>query len=103
VQGWLDKWLVYYNTKRFHGGWINRGLPPQTVIDMWNKTAGDALTRLVALGHVKPDEVNRTRVMGSGKHAVDLGLERGTPFALVIEAQPLPMRPELPMGWTLPK
>jgi len=103
VQAWLNKWLVYYNTKRYHGGWINKGLPPQTVIDMWSKSTGDAVTRLVSLGHIKPDEVNRTRVMGSGKHAVDLGLERGTPFALVIEALPLPMRPELPMGWTLPK
>jgi transposase InsO family protein len=103
AQAWLDKWLDYYNTKRIHQGWINKGLPPKTVIDLWNGTPGDAFAKLVTLGHIKPEEVHRTRLMGSGRHAVDLGLQHDTPYAFVIEAQPPSVRPPLAMGWTLPK
>lgn len=102
-QGWLDTWCDHYNRKRIHSGWINRGLPPAIVVDLWQKTAGDVFTKLVALGHITPDEVHRTRLMGSGRHAVDVGLEHKEPFAFIIEA-PKPKPPKgLGMGWTLQK
>jgi hypothetical protein len=103
VQAWLDKWLEYYNSKRMHQGWINKGLPPLTVIDMWIKTPGDVFSKLVTLGHIKPSEVHRTRLMGSGRHAVDLGLEKGAPYAFIIEAPPPVEKPSFSLGWTLPK
>lgn len=105
-QLWLDQWVGFYNTKRIHQGWINRGLPPATVVDLWKQTAGDVFAKLVVLGHIKPEEVRRTRVMGSGRHAVDLGIvhgdAKGAPFAFIIESPP--PRPVLPPkeGWTLP-
>ena len=103
TQAYLDKWCAWYNSKRAHGGWINRGLPPIALIDLWNKTPGDALQKLVALGHIKPEEVHRTRLMGSGRHAVDLGLEHKAPYAFIIEAPPPPRRLPLGEGWTLPR
>jgi transposase InsO family protein len=103
VQGWLDKWLVWYNSKRIHQGWINKGLPPQTVVDLWNARGGDVFAKLVELGHIKQDEVHRTRMMGSGQHAVDLGLSNKTPYALIIESPEPETRPPAAMGWTLPK
>lgn len=102
AQAWMDKWMWFYNYKRAHTGWINRGLPPAAVIDRWNKTPGDVFEKLAALGHIKADEVHRTRLMGSGRHAVDLGLEHSAPYAFIIEApkpRPLPLKE----GWTLPK
>lgn len=103
-QMWLDKWLKWYNSKRAHGGWINRGLPPEQVIKNWDAASGDVFTKLVTLGHIKPDEVHRTRLMGSGQHAVDMGLKpEKTPYAFIIEAAPTAPKPELPPGWTLAK
>lgn len=103
AQAWMDKWMRYYNYKRAHSGWINRGLPPAAVIDRWDKTPGDVFEKLATLGHIKKDEVHRTRLMGSGRHAVDLGLEHSAPYAFIIEAPP--PRPPAPfkVGWTLPK
>lgn len=104
AQGWLDKWLDWYNTKRAHSGWINRGLPPRAVIKNWQATPGDVLTRLLTLGHIKKDEVHRTRLMGSGLHAVDMGLKpESSPYAFIIEAPPVALKPDLPSGWTLAK
>jgi hypothetical protein len=107
VQQWLNKWCHWYNTERAHAGWINRGLPPLVVAKQWHGTPGDTFERLVALGNIKPDEVHRTRVMGSGKNAVDLGLtatqKGGAPFAFIIEA-PTPKPPRnLALGWTIQK
>ena len=103
TQAWLDTWVHHYNHKRIHTGWINRGLPPSVVCEMWEKTAGDVFSKLISLGHIKPDEVHRTRLMGSGKHAVDLGLTHEAPFAFIIEA-PKPKPPALlKEGWTLQK
>lgn len=102
AQGWMDKWMHFYNYKRAHTGWINRGLPPAAVIERWQKTPGDTFAKLAALGHIKQDEVNRTRVMGSGRHAVDLGLESKVPYAFIIEAPPLRMPIPGAPGWVLP-
>lgn len=103
AQAWMDKWMQWYNYKRAHTGWINRGLPPAAVIDRWCKTPGDTFEKLATLGHIKKEEVHRTRLMGSGRHAVDLGLEHKSPYAFIIEAPP--PRPQTPfkLGWTLPK
>lgn len=104
AQKWLDKWVEYYNTKRSHGGWINRGLPPLEVIKRWNNTGGDSVERLLALGHIKKDEVSRVRLMGSGQHAVDMGLKpKDFPYAFIIEAPPHEAPKALPSGWTLAK
>ncbi len=103
AQLWLDKWLVWYNTKRTHTGWINRGLPPAAVADLWAKAPGDVFAKLVSLGHIKPAEVHRTRLMGSGRHAVDLGLEHQAPYAFIIEAPPPVLPKPLKDGWTLPE
>jgi len=103
TQAYLDKWCAWYNSKRAHYGWINRGLPPLALIDLWNKCPGDAMEKLVALGHIKKEEIHRTRLMGSGRHAVDLGLEHKAPYAFIIEAPPPPRRPALGLGWALPK
>lgn len=100
-QGWLDKWVAHYNTKRIHSGWINRGLPPAVLVEMWNKTPGDVFAKLVSLGHIQPSEVHRTRLMGSGKHAVDLGLTHKAPYAFIIEAPKPKMPKALALGWTL--
>lgn len=103
TQDWVDVWCDHYNRKRIHHGWINRGLPPAVVVDLWQKTPGDVFTKLTTLGHIRPEEVHRTRLMGSGKHAVDLGLEHKEPFAFIIEA-PKPKPPKmLGEGWTLQK
>jgi len=103
AQAWLDKWMSWYNTKRAHQGWINKGLPPLTIVDLWNRTPGDTFAKLVVLGHIKPAEVHRTRLMGSGRHAVDLGLEHDAPYAFIIEAPPPVSKPPFALGWTLPK
>jgi transposase InsO family protein len=103
TQGWIDLWCDHYNTKRIHNGWINRGLPPAVVAQLWERTPGDVFAKLVSLGHIRPNEVHRTRLMGSGKHAVDLALERKEPIAFIIEA-PQPKPPKLlGPGWTLQK
>ena len=105
-QSWLDKWLRYYNEKRAHAGWINHGLPPLAVVEEWNKTEGDVFTRLVTLGKIKPDEACRTRLMGSGQNAVDMGLKpekEKHPYAFIIEAAPQTERKALGDGWTLSK
>jgi transposase InsO family protein len=101
TQGWMDIWCHHYNFKRIHHGWINRGLPPSVVAELWEKTAGDVFDKLVSLGHIRPNEVHRTRLMGSGKHAVDISLERDHPFAFIIEAPPPRMPKALKDGWTL--
>jgi hypothetical protein len=102
TQKWMDLWVEWYNLKRAHSGWINRGLPPATVVEMWERTPGDVFAKMVSLGHIKPNEVHRTRLMGSGRHAVDLGLAHDTPYAFIIEAPPQQDRLPLPDGWTLP-
>ena len=102
-QIWLDKWCDFYNRKRVHHGWINRGLPPSVVAELWEKTAGDVFAKLVVLGHIRPEEVHRTRLMGSGRHAVDVHLESKTPYAFIIESPaPKPVK-TLALGWTLQK
>jgi len=103
AQAWIDKWIEWYNSKRMHQGWINRGLPPLAVIDAWNKTSGDIFAKMVSLGHIKPSETHRTRLMGSGRHAVDLGLEKEAPYAFIIEAPEPELKPAFTLGWTLPK
>lgn len=103
AQAWMDKWMLFYNTQRCHTGWINRGLPPAAVIELWQKTPGDVIEKLVKLGHIKGDEVHRTRLMGSGRHAVDLGLQHEAPYAFIIEAPPPPFPMPLLPGWTLPE
>ena len=103
AQLWLDKWVHWYNYKRSHQGWINRGLPPAAVAELWEKTPGDVFEKLVKLGHIKPDEVHRTRLMGSGRHAVDLGLEHEAPYAFIIEAPPPRLGLPFKEGWTLPE
>jgi len=103
AQAWLDKWVDWYNRKRSHQGWINRGLPPAAVVELWDQTPGDVFAKMVALGHIKPDEVHRTRLMGSGKHAVDLGLQHDSPYAFIIEAPPAKLALPFKEGWTLPE
>ena len=104
AQEWLDKWLVWFNTTRAHQGWINRGLPPLQVIKNWSACPGDTFEKLAALGHIKKEEVHRTRLMGSGQHAVDMGLKpEKTPYAFIIEAEPPREGKPLPPGWTLAK
>jgi hypothetical protein len=100
-QKWLDVWVHNYNYKRVHGGWINRGLPPAVCAELWRQTAGDVFAKLVSLGHIKPEEVHLTRLMGSGRHAVDLGLEHEAPYAFIIESPPPKPPKSLPPGWTL--
>ena len=40
--------------KRAHSGHVNRGLPPIALYELYEKTPGDHLDRLLALGIVKP-------------------------------------------------
>ena len=40
--------------KRAHSGHVNRGLPPTALYELYEKTPGDHLDRLLALGIVKP-------------------------------------------------
>ncbi|MFZ1061219.1 MAG: integrase core domain-containing protein [Candidatus Rokuibacteriota bacterium] len=103
AQGFLDRWMEYYNGRRAHMGWINKGLPPKAVIDQWEATPGDAIKRLVALGHIRPADMGRVRVMGANERtSFDLLHYKGTPFAFVIEAPPAEPR-QLPPGFTLQK
>lgn len=60
-----DLWVKYYNDQRAHTGHCNRGLPPRVLYELWSRTAGDHLERLVALGIVPSEATWHIRGMGS--------------------------------------
>jgi len=85
----LIAWMHHYNTKRYHGGWINKGLPPEQLWRLWSKTEGRPLEKLIRLSVIGEGDLAFVRVMGcdrQGKAIVrDSGEPVGTPFALVID------------------
>ena len=70
IQKWEDAvqlvqvWMTFYNTQRAHSGHINRGLPPIAFYELYTKTPGDHLDRLLAMGILKPGPDWRIRLMG---------------------------------------
>ena len=86
--------MHYYNTVRSHGGHCNKGLPPVPFAELYAKTPGDHLAKLIALAIVKLDDEWTIRLMGSsarpgGLDADDApeyadGDEKALPLALVM-------------------
>jgi hypothetical protein len=96
----VDKWMEYYNNIRAHGGTANKGLPPVPFYQLWCKTPGDDMAKLVNLGILKCDADWDVRLMGSHVDA-DGRDHQGLPFAFVMEKSELPgLRPALglPVG-----
>ena len=60
----VDRWMVYYNTQRSHGGFVNKGLPPMALWQLYEKTPGDYLQKLIKLGLLKLDQEWSVRLMG---------------------------------------
>jgi hypothetical protein len=90
VGGWdqaavlLERWMDYYNNERSHGGHANKGLPPIPFYNLWKKTQGDDLEKLINMGILRCDEMWSVRLMGSRSgHEQDDG--KGLPFAFVME------------------
>ena len=61
----VDRWMVYYNEQRSHGGFANKGLPPLALWQLYEKTPGDHLQKLIKLGLLKLDNEWSVRLMGS--------------------------------------
>lgn len=106
LQALVDAWMQWYNEKRSHTGWINRGLPPTALWELWQKAEGGDVERLLALGILKPEDAGKVRVMGANKLGMPLSdvrlAEDGRPFAFVLEDaedyEPTAAPPALPEG-----
>jgi len=95
VQSWesaenlVEEWMNYYNHVRAHGGHCNQGLPPVPFAELYEKTPGDHLAKLINLGIVKLDDEWSVRLMGGdGKlRAQSEGEDTPSalPFALVMQ------------------
>ena len=59
-----DEWMKYYNHRRAHNGHANRGLPPGAFFDLWKRTSGTHVEKLVELGLIKLDDEWSLRMMG---------------------------------------
>ena len=64
-----DRWMLYYNSHRVHTGHMNRGLPPLALYELWRKSPGDYVEKLVHLGLISLDEMSRVRYMGSSQRS----------------------------------
>ncbi|MBM4043399.1 MAG: transposase family protein, partial [Planctomycetes bacterium] len=84
----VDRWMQYYNTTRSHGGHCNRGLPPLPFYDLWQKTPGDEIAKLISLGIIKIDQDWDVRLMGS-ETAVE-GEAAPLPWAFVMDRRTTP-------------
>ncbi len=96
----VDAWMLWYNTRRAHTGWVNQGLPPVAFYELWKKTPGDEAEKLLNLGLLKLDSEWRIRMMGSdsgnagerpeGSRARGQDTQQGgLPFAFVLERREL--------------
>ena len=61
----VDRWMTYCNEQRSHGGFVNNGLPPLALWQLYQKTPGDHLEKLIKLGLLKLDQEWSVRLMGS--------------------------------------
>jgi len=98
----VGTWMDYYNKSRAHGGHINRGLPPLAFLDLYKKTPGSHVEKLLNLGLIKLDDEWSIRMMGDTRQVFgkrpdgaprDQGLnldDKGQPlpFALVLDRTP---------------
>ena len=93
----VGQWMHCYNNIRSHGGHCNKGLPPVPFAELYDKTPGDHLAKLVSLGIVKLDDEWAIRLMGSsarpgGPERDDAPEDADTdpnalPFALVMQTK----------------
>ena len=99
--------MHYYNTVRSHGGHCNKGLPPVPFAELYAKTPGDHLEKLISLGIVKLDDEWEVRMMGSNRRPAGVDPDdcpdyvdtddKSLPFALVMERKrpSLELHPDL--------
>jgi hypothetical protein len=80
----VDSWMEYYNKQRSHGGHCNRGLPPEVFYQLWKKTPGDEMEKLLNLGILKSDDQWNVRLLGSHTDA-DGHEKQGLPYAFVMD------------------
>jgi hypothetical protein len=103
MQAKMNVWLLHYNAKRAHGGWVNKGLPPVALFALWEACPGDDLEKLFALGIIKRSDVAEMRVMGASLDCADLVTRsaadqskdagHGTlPYAFLVPARAKPPR-----------
>jgi hypothetical protein len=103
-------WADHYNATRAHGGHINRGLPPLAFLELYNRTPGSHVAKLIELGLIKLDDEWTIRMMGDTrsmfgkqtKGSPDLPLNtdgdgQPLPFALVLDRTP---RPGFSQDWS---
>jgi hypothetical protein len=81
----VEKWMFYYNHLRSHGGHTNRGLPPVPFYQLWKKTEGDDLQKLISLGIIKLDQEWDVRLMGAQTKQRDESEDTQLPFAFVMD------------------
>lgn len=119
----IDTWMKYYNTQRSHTGWINRGLPPVVLWDIWTKQTGTHLDRLVKMGLIEINGKWTVKPMGqndagnAGVQPAEPGHMGGgnfprssSPFAFVLQRAgalsrvlvPLDEKPSAPAGKLFP-
>jgi transposase InsO family protein len=66
LQELVDNWLTFYNSRRTHTGWINKGLPPLAVIELLSHAKGESpLDRFVSVGILKPQDIEFVRPLGA--------------------------------------
>jgi hypothetical protein len=59
--------MVYYNTQRSHGGFVNKGLPPIALFQLYGRIPGDHIQKLVKMGVLNLDSEWSVRLIGSNK------------------------------------
>lgn len=64
IDGGVCAWMRYYNHTRAHGGWINKGLPPHALWELWLSAKGTRLDKLVEIGAVTHHNIRYVRAMG---------------------------------------
>jgi len=92
----VDTWVHWYNHVRAHKGHVNRGLPPAVLYELWKRTEGGTIAKLVKLGILKVDEEWAMRMMGQpgdaeyaqgakGIDPDDFLDEHGIPYAFILQ------------------
>jgi len=86
----VDRWLEFYNTKRIHSGWNNKGLPPLALYELWKRAPGNTnIDKLINIGLIKPKDFPYIRIMGTASKGsrviIRARMTRGVPIAYVID------------------
>jgi len=87
LQEVVDTWMQFYNDHRAHTGFVNRGLPPRALFNLWQQTPGSHAERIERLGIARLGPEWKMRLLGSSPDSPTRGLrsQGGEPVAVVFE------------------